>query len=35
MPLAGGFAVLTGILLPLVVGAAFIRFGIVKISFPI
>jgi len=33
VPLAGGFAVLTGILLPLIVGAIFIQFGIVKISF--
>jgi UDP-GlcNAc:undecaprenyl-phosphate/decaprenyl-phosphate GlcNAc-1-phosphate transferase len=33
IPLAGGFAVLTGILLPLIVGAIFIQFGIVKISF--
>jgi len=33
IPLAGGFAVLTGILLPLIVGALLIRFGIVKISF--
>ena len=33
VPLAGGFAVLTGILLPLVLGAGFIKFGIVKISF--
>ncbi|HTA94711.1 MAG TPA: MraY family glycosyltransferase, partial [Verrucomicrobiae bacterium] len=33
IPLAGGFAVLTGILLPLIVGAIFIQSGIVKISF--
>jgi UDP-GlcNAc:undecaprenyl-phosphate/decaprenyl-phosphate GlcNAc-1-phosphate transferase len=33
VPLAGGFAVLTGILLPLAAGAALIQFGIVKISF--
>jgi UDP-GlcNAc:undecaprenyl-phosphate GlcNAc-1-phosphate transferase len=33
IPLAGGFAVLTGILLPLIVGTIFIQFGIVKISF--
>jgi UDP-GlcNAc:undecaprenyl-phosphate/decaprenyl-phosphate GlcNAc-1-phosphate transferase len=33
VPLAGGFAVLTGILLPLILGAGFIKFGIVKISF--
>jgi UDP-GlcNAc:undecaprenyl-phosphate GlcNAc-1-phosphate transferase len=33
MPLAGGFAVLTGILLPLIIGASFVKFGIVKISF--
>jgi UDP-GlcNAc:undecaprenyl-phosphate/decaprenyl-phosphate GlcNAc-1-phosphate transferase len=33
IPLAGGFAVLTGILLPLLVGAIFIKFNIVKISF--
>jgi UDP-GlcNAc:undecaprenyl-phosphate GlcNAc-1-phosphate transferase len=33
IPLAGGFAVLTGILLPLIVGAILIQFGIVKISF--
>jgi UDP-GlcNAc:undecaprenyl-phosphate GlcNAc-1-phosphate transferase len=33
MPLAGGFAVLTGILLPLLVGAELIHLGIVKISF--
>lgn len=30
--LAGGFAVLTGILLPLVAGAALLKFGILKIS---
>jgi UDP-GlcNAc:undecaprenyl-phosphate GlcNAc-1-phosphate transferase len=33
IPLAGGFAALIGILLPLIVGAIFIQFGIVKISF--
>jgi UDP-GlcNAc:undecaprenyl-phosphate GlcNAc-1-phosphate transferase len=33
IPLAGGFAVLTGILLPLVVGAIYIQSGIAKISF--
>jgi UDP-GlcNAc:undecaprenyl-phosphate GlcNAc-1-phosphate transferase len=33
MPLAGGFAMLTGILLPLVAGAIFLKFGMVKISF--
>jgi UDP-GlcNAc:undecaprenyl-phosphate/decaprenyl-phosphate GlcNAc-1-phosphate transferase len=33
IPLAGGFAVLTGILLPLIVGAGLVQFGIVKISF--
>jgi len=33
IPLAGGFAVLTGILLPLFVGAALVQFGVVKISF--
>lgn len=32
MPLAGGYAVLTGILLPLIAGACFIRSGILKIS---
>ena len=32
VPLAGGFAVLTGILLPLAVGAIFLKLGIVKIS---
>lgn len=32
IPLAGGFAVLTGILLPLIAGAIAIKFGIVKIS---
>jgi UDP-GlcNAc:undecaprenyl-phosphate GlcNAc-1-phosphate transferase len=32
VPLAGGFAVLTGILLPMILGAAGIRFGFVKIS---
>jgi UDP-GlcNAc:undecaprenyl-phosphate GlcNAc-1-phosphate transferase len=33
MPLAGGFAVLTGILLPLIIGTNLVKFGIVKISF--
>jgi UDP-GlcNAc:undecaprenyl-phosphate GlcNAc-1-phosphate transferase len=33
VPLAGGFTVLTGILLPLVAGAVFLKFGIVKIPF--
>lgn len=33
MPLAGGYAVLTGILLPLAAGAALIKFGAVKVSF--
>jgi len=33
VPLAGGFAVLTGILLPLVAGAVFLKLGMVKISF--
>ncbi len=32
IPLAGGFAVLTGILLPLAVGAILLKLGIVKIS---
>ncbi len=32
-PLAGGFAVLTGILLPLLAGTIFIQLGLVKISF--
>ena len=32
VPLAGGFAVLTGILLPLVVGAILLKLGVVKIS---
>jgi UDP-GlcNAc:undecaprenyl-phosphate GlcNAc-1-phosphate transferase len=32
VPLAGGFAVLTGILLPLCVGAVLLKLGIVKIS---
>jgi UDP-GlcNAc:undecaprenyl-phosphate GlcNAc-1-phosphate transferase len=32
VPLAGGFAVLTGILLPLVIGAIFLKLGILKIS---
>jgi UDP-GlcNAc:undecaprenyl-phosphate/decaprenyl-phosphate GlcNAc-1-phosphate transferase len=33
MPLAGGYAVLTGILLPLAAGAALIKFGALKVSF--
>jgi len=33
VPLAGGFAVLTGILLPLVTGAIFLKLGILKIPF--
>jgi UDP-GlcNAc:undecaprenyl-phosphate GlcNAc-1-phosphate transferase len=33
MPLAGGYAVLTGILAPLAIGAGFIKLGIVKVSF--
>jgi UDP-GlcNAc:undecaprenyl-phosphate GlcNAc-1-phosphate transferase len=32
VPLAGGFAVLTGILLPLATGAMLLKFGVVKIS---
>jgi UDP-GlcNAc:undecaprenyl-phosphate GlcNAc-1-phosphate transferase len=32
MPLAGGYAVLTGILLPLIAGACLIKFGVVKLS---
>ena len=32
VPLAGGFAVLTGILLPLAAGAILLKFGILKIS---
>ena len=32
IPLAGGFAVLTGILLPLGVGAIFLKLGVMKIS---
>jgi UDP-GlcNAc:undecaprenyl-phosphate GlcNAc-1-phosphate transferase len=32
IPLAGGFAVLTGILLPLAVGAVLLKLGVVKIS---
>ncbi len=32
VPLAGGLAVLTGLLLPLVLGAAFLKLGIVNIS---
>jgi UDP-GlcNAc:undecaprenyl-phosphate GlcNAc-1-phosphate transferase len=33
IPLAGGFAVLTGILVPLAAGAVFFKLGMVKISF--
>jgi UDP-GlcNAc:undecaprenyl-phosphate/decaprenyl-phosphate GlcNAc-1-phosphate transferase len=33
MPLAGGYAVLTGLLLPLAIAASFIKLGIVKVSF--
>ncbi len=33
IPLAGGFAVLTGVLLPLAAGAIFLKLGVVKISF--
>lgn len=33
MPLAGGYAVLTGILLPLVLGATLLKFGALKVSF--
>ncbi|MGA3284421.1 MAG: MraY family glycosyltransferase [Verrucomicrobiota bacterium] len=33
VPLAGGFAVLTGLLLPLAAGAVFLKLGMVKISF--
>ena len=33
VPLAGGFAVLAGILLPLVAGALLLKFGVVKIAF--
>jgi UDP-GlcNAc:undecaprenyl-phosphate GlcNAc-1-phosphate transferase len=33
MPLAGGYAVLTGILLPLAIGAAFVGLGIARVSF--
>ena len=33
MPLAGGYAVLTGMLLPLAVGAALVSFGVLKVSF--
>jgi UDP-GlcNAc:undecaprenyl-phosphate/decaprenyl-phosphate GlcNAc-1-phosphate transferase len=33
VPLAGGLAVLTGLLLPLAAGALFLKLGIVKISF--
>jgi UDP-GlcNAc:undecaprenyl-phosphate GlcNAc-1-phosphate transferase len=33
VPLAGGFAVLTGILLPMLVGAGLVQFGYVHISF--
>jgi UDP-GlcNAc:undecaprenyl-phosphate GlcNAc-1-phosphate transferase len=32
VPLAGGFAVLTGILLPLVIGAIFLKLGLIQIS---
>ena len=32
MPLAGGFAVLTGLLLPLAAGAILLKFGVIKIS---
>src|SRR5476651_2097261 len=32
IPLAGGLAVLTGILLPLFAGAIFLKLGVVKIS---
>ena len=32
VPLAGGFAVLTGILLPLIIGAVLLKLGFVKIS---
>ena len=32
MPLAGGYAVLTGILAPLAIGAALIKFGLLKVS---
>src|SRR6185437_362986 len=32
IPLAGGFAVLTGILLPLLASAICVKFGIIKIS---
>ena len=33
MPLAGGYAVLTGMLLPLLIGAGLIRSGLLKVSF--
>ncbi len=33
IPLAGGFAVLTGILLPLAAGAVFLKLGMMKMSF--
>jgi UDP-GlcNAc:undecaprenyl-phosphate GlcNAc-1-phosphate transferase len=33
MPLAGGFAVLTGILLPLIAGVGLVKWGILKVSF--
>lgn len=33
MPLAGGYAVLTGMLLPLAAGAALVKFGVLKVSF--
>ena len=32
MPLAGGYAVLTGMLLPLLIGAGLIKFGFLKVS---
>jgi UDP-GlcNAc:undecaprenyl-phosphate GlcNAc-1-phosphate transferase len=32
MPLAGGYAVLTGMLLPLIIGAVCIKLGVIKIS---
>jgi UDP-GlcNAc:undecaprenyl-phosphate/decaprenyl-phosphate GlcNAc-1-phosphate transferase len=33
MPLAGGYALLTGILLPLAIGAALLKLGVLKVSF--
>jgi UDP-GlcNAc:undecaprenyl-phosphate GlcNAc-1-phosphate transferase len=33
MPLAGGYAVLTGILLPLIIAAGFVGLGIVKVTY--